>query len=98
MSPDIVDEYLRVGERLAQRFAGIDVQAVLELIIQNAEVTASAALPEPVCDDPDDDKFLACALAARADVIISGDRKLRAVSGYEGVAVATPREFLDRWL
>ncbi len=56
------------------------------------------ALPEPVCGDPDDDKFLACALAARADLIVSGGKKLLAVSGYEDVAVITPREFSDRWL
>lgn len=98
MSPDIVDEYLRVGDRLAQRFAGVDVPAILDLIIRNAEMAASVALPEPVCGDPDDDKFLACALTVRADLIVSGDRKLRAVSGYEGIEVVTPREFVDRWL
>lgn len=98
VSTDIADEYARAGERLAQRFAGVDVQVVLDLIVRNAEVVPSTALPEPVCDDPDDDKFLACALAARADPIISGDKKLLAVSGYEAVAVTTPREFSDRWL
>lgn len=98
VSPDIADEYARVGERLAQRFAGVDVQVILDLIVRNAEVVPGTALPEPVCDDPDDDKFLACALAARADQIVSGDKKLLAVSGYEAVAVTTPREFSDRWL
>ena len=98
VSPDIADEYARVGERLAQRFAGVDVQVILDLIVRNAEVVPSTVLPEPVCGDPDDDKFLACALAARADLIVSGDKKLLAVSGYEDVAVATPREFSDRWL
>ena len=98
VSPDIADEYARVGERLAQRSAGVDVQVILDLIVRNAAVVPSTALPEPVCDDPDDDKFLACALAARADLIVSGDKKLLAVSGYKEVAVATPREFSDRWL
>ena len=98
VSPDITDEYVRVGERLAQRFAGIDVQVILDLIVRNAEIVPSTALPGPVCDDPDDDKFLACALAARVDLIVSGDKKLLAVSGYEDVAVATPREFSDQWL
>ena len=73
-------------------------RSFLDLIVRNAEVVPSTALPEPVCDDPDDDKFLACALTARADLIVSGDKKLLAVSGYEDVAVATPREFSDRWL
>ena len=98
VSPDIADEYVQVGGRLAQRFAGIDVQGILDLIVRNAEIVPSTALPEPVCDDPDDDKFLACALAARVDLIVSGDKKLLAVSGYEDVAVVTPREFSDQWL
>lgn len=98
VSPDVADEYARVGERLAQRFSGVDVQVILDLIVRNAEVVPSTVLPEPVCGDPDDDKFLACALAARADLIVSGDKKLLAVSGYEDVAVTTPREFSDRWL
>ena len=45
-----------------------------------------------------DGRFLARASAARADVIASGGRKLLAVSGDGDVAVATPREFSDRWL
>lgn len=98
VSPDIADEYARAGGRLAQRFPGVDVQVILDLIVRNAEIVPGTALPEPVCGDPDDDKFLACALAARADLIVSGDKKLLAVSGYEDVAVTTPREFSDRWL
>ena len=77
---------------------GVDIQIILDTLVQNAEIVPGTALPEPVCDDPDDDKFLACALAARADLIVSGDKKLLAVSGYEDVAVTTPREFADRWL
>ncbi len=51
-------------------------------------------LPGQVSDDPEDDKFLACALAGRTRFIISGDKHLLRVSGYRGITVLKPREFL----
>jgi predicted nucleic acid-binding protein len=45
-----------------------------------------------------DDKFFACALASESKVIISGDNHLLDVSGYAGVEVLKPREFVDRYL
>jgi putative PIN family toxin of toxin-antitoxin system len=95
MSPEIIDEYVRVAERLSARYPGVDVQRILALIVQNGEVVQDSLLPVPVCEDPDDDKFLACAVAANVEVIVSGDKKLRAVSGYAGIRVVTPRQFVD---
>ena len=51
-----------------------------------------------VCADPDDDKFLACALASGARIIVSGDKHLVDVSGYRGIEVLRPRAFVDRYL
>lgn len=98
MSSEIVHEYLRVSERLRERYPGVDAQAVLALIVERAEVVSDEPLPRPVCEDPDDDKFLACALTAGVDLVVSGDRKLLAVSAYRGVRVVTPRRFVDEWL
>jgi predicted nucleic acid-binding protein len=61
-------------------------------------VDAPGALPEPVCSDPDDDKFLACAVAAGAPVVVSGDAALLKVSGWNGIDVLKPRTFVDRYL
>ncbi len=47
-----------------------------------------------VREDPDDNRILECALAARADVIISGDGHLLRLTAYEGIAILTPRAFL----
>jgi predicted nucleic acid-binding protein len=48
--------------------------------------------------DPDDDKFFACALSSGSRVIISGDKHLLKASGYQGIEVLKPREFVDRYL
>jgi predicted nucleic acid-binding protein len=55
-------------------------------------------LPETVCEDPDDDKFLACALASASTVVISGDKHLLKVSGYRNLEVLNPRDFVNKYL
>jgi putative PIN family toxin of toxin-antitoxin system len=47
-SPEILEEYLNVAERLASRYAGVEYEAILGLIVQNAHLVEAAALPEPV--------------------------------------------------
>lgn len=98
VSQEILDEYRRVGEILAGERPAIDLDPILNFVIERAKVYESVKLKEPVCEDPDDDKFLACALASGSRVIISGDKHLLKVSGYEGIKVLKPREFVDRYL
>jgi putative PIN family toxin of toxin-antitoxin system len=98
VSPDILDEYRRVGEILAEDHPGIEFKPMLDYVIQNAEIYAAPPLPATVCDDPDDDKFLACALAGGNTVIVSGDKHLLKVSGYRGIEVLKPRNFVESYL
>jgi hypothetical protein len=52
-----------VGALLARQYEGVDLEPILALVAVRAKVVQPAALAERVCDDPDDDKFMACALA-----------------------------------
>jgi predicted nucleic acid-binding protein len=52
----------------------------------------------PVSADPDDGAFLACALAAGAEIVVSDGQHLRRVSGWNGIKVLTPRQFSDQFL
>ena len=98
VSEKILEEYLRVGEILSKQFSQIRLGPILELIMAEAEFTADLKLPSPVCSDPEDDKFLECAIAGRSDVLVSGDKHLLKVSGYGGIDVVTPRKFVDSFL
>jgi putative PIN family toxin of toxin-antitoxin system len=98
VSTEILQEYLNVAERLADRYAGVEYESILGLIIQNAELAQTSDLPEPVSTDPDDDKFLACALAGNSTTIVSGDSDLLNVSGYCGIKVLTPKAFISECL
>lgn len=62
----------------------------------NAEVVRAATLPEPVSRDPDDDVILGTAVAAGADLIVSGDKDLVVVRQYHGIPIITPAEALAR--
>ena len=98
VSPEILDEYRRVGEILAEEHPNISLSPWIELVVQQASIFSAPSLPQPVCDDPDDDKFLACALASRSRIIISGDKHLLNVSGYKEIEVLKPRSFLEKYL
>lgn len=39
--------------------------------------------------------MIATAVSAPADFLITGDHRLRRVDSYQGVAIRTPREFLE---
>ena len=46
--------------------------------------------------DPDDNKFLACALEAKADFIVSGDNHLLELKHYQGIQIITAKIFVDK--
>jgi len=72
------------------------VRAFLKAFRQQTRLVEPRALPTPVCRDPDDDVVLATAVAASADVIVTGDQDLLVLSAYEGVSIVSPRRFLER--
>jgi putative PIN family toxin of toxin-antitoxin system len=59
-----------------------------------AEVMEPPPLPQPVCRDPDDDKVLALAIAARAELIVSGDNDLLVLQSFQGIPIVTPAQAL----
>lgn len=48
-------------------------------------------LEKPVSRDADDDAVLACALAARADLIVTGDEDLLVLKAFAGILIVTAR-------
>ena len=50
-----------------------------------------------ISQDPDDDKIVACAVAARVRWIISGDDHLLGLGRYKTIRIATPQQFWKRW-
>ena len=70
----------------------------LAQVRQLAEVIDPPALAKPVCRDPDDDAVLALAIAAEADLIVSGDDDLLSLIHFEGIPILTPVQAFERVL
>ena len=60
----------------------------------NFVFTARTAKINVVKGDPDDNKFIECAVALKAKVIITGDKTLEALKEYVGIKILTPAQFL----
>ena len=99
VSQDIIDEYKKTVDKLADRFPNvINANAQLELIVLSSDICQPQKLIESVCTDPDDDKFIACAITSKTKIIVSGDKHLLNVSGYKGIEVLTPRQFFEKYI
>lgn len=60
-----------------------------------ASLVRPARLAQAVCRDPDDDVVLATARTAKANCILTGDRDLLVLERFEGIAILTPRAFVE---
>ena len=47
------------------------------------------------CRDPDDDKYLECAVDGGADFIVSGDGDLLSLKSFRGIPIVKPRRFVE---
>lgn len=69
--------------------------AFLKAFRELARVVEPAPLERTVCRDPDDDVVLATAVAAGANLIVTGDDDLLVLGAYSGIAIVSPRRLLE---
>jgi predicted nucleic acid-binding protein len=69
---------------------------VLDTNVTIAFVINAVPLATPVSTDPDDDAILACALAARAAAVVSGDDDLLALRDFQDIPILTASALLAR--
>jgi uncharacterized protein len=96
-SPVLLEELTDVITRPAMTrrltVIGKTVREVLADYLEAIELVEPVVIPS-VSRDPDDDHVLACALAAAAELIVSGDTDLLDLADYEGTPIVTPAEAL----
>ena len=56
----------------------------------------NSQLTKRISRDADDDAVLACALAAKAELIVSGDDDLLSLKMFRGIEIVPPRDLLRR--
>jgi putative PIN family toxin of toxin-antitoxin system len=82
------DRYLDAESRLS--FVALMRRHVNLFAVQDSDTEAV----HPPCRDPKDTKFLALALAAEADALVSSDDDLLVLHPWRGISIITPGQFL----
>ena len=92
-----IDEVLQ-RPKFAQRLslAGVSLRTLVLGYAALASLIEPAAIAPVITVDPDDDAVLACAVAARAEAIVSGDSYLLDLEKYEGIPILTAAQLLAR--
>lgn len=94
-SPEIDNE---ISEKLIQKF-NLPQHEVNKILSDFSTFTTPVSVKKRcnvIVDDPDDDKFVECAVECHADFIISGDRHLLKLKEYEGIKMVNPAGFLSK--
>lgn len=93
-SPEMMGELARVLHYDHLPFTNDDRIDYYTVVVYNSELIYPVDLS--VSSDPDDDKFIECAVAAGADYLISGDSDLLDVRSHRNITILSPAEFLDQ--
>ena len=94
VSNELLDEMERKLEevlRLPPPLTG----EIIEFLSSVTERIKPARVPREDCRDPDDLHVLGAAVAAEAEVIITGDRDLLSLNPYKSILILSPRAFWE---
>ncbi|MEA2015114.1 MAG: putative toxin-antitoxin system toxin component, PIN family [Actinomycetota bacterium] len=96
ISSEILEEYVEV----LSRFTLVEEREIKELLNlfkrkNNIIYKQIMVKIKVVKDDPDDNKFIECAVTNKANYIISGDNHLLNLRHYEDIRILSPKEFLN---
>ena len=95
-SKEIVDEYLRVLTYPKFKLSEEEINFLLyQEVLPYFDVIETHSGPRIIKKDPEDDKFIRCALRANAIYIISGDQHLLALKTYQKLKILPPADFIN---
>ena len=95
LSREILDEYLRVFSYPKFELSEEEIKELIqEEILPYAKMVKPKRRLRVVQRDPSDDKFIECAVAGKARVIISGDKDLLSLGRYRQIRILSPAQFL----
>ncbi len=98
LSNAILDEYIDVLQRIGLKDER-ELEELLALFSKGFNIlfTTKTQKLKIIKNDPDDNKFIECAVALKANVIISGDKEVLAIEEYAGIKILTPLTFLETY-
>ena len=98
LSKLIVDEYIDVLRRLGLQNEK-ELDDLLDLFAHGFRVVFTVKTPElrVVEKDPDDNKFIECAVALKAKFVVTGDKALLSIQDYMAIKIVSPKDFLSSY-
>ena len=93
VSQEMLNEYEEVLARIS---LGLKLEQVKKFLrmLRRTYIMVDPAKQVEAASDPDDDKFLECALKARADYIVTGNLR-HFPPRFQDIRVVSPRQFLS---
>ena len=89
--PTILEEFERILSHKIKAPQAL-VREALEMIQEASKIIHPTKKIQGICRDQDDDQILTCALSAKADYLVSGDKDLLEIGSFEGLKIVSPRE------
>ena len=101
LSEAILGEYRRVlaYKHIQERLSRVDLDAeqLVRELKEGSDSFPGTTPVDPIKDDPSDEKFLACAVEANADAIVTGDTKhLLPLKSFRSIPIITAKECIAR--
>ena len=94
---EIVEDYSEIVQEMIARKQGHLTLAVLNQFVHHLHL-AEPVTSVKVSRDPDDDKFIECAIDSKSYYIVSGDKDLLILEKYKDIEIITAAEFCNRFL
>ncbi|NOZ59225.1 MAG: putative toxin-antitoxin system toxin component, PIN family, partial [Euryarchaeota archaeon] len=95
ISEEIIEEVREVLTREEKfELTEEEIETYCTLLRYHAELVNPSKTLRVITKDPDDNKFLECAVEGKADCIVSGDSHLLELGEYRGIRMLTPAELI----
>lgn len=99
LSNKIFDEYIQVLQRLGLENEK-ELDELLGVFAKGIHTLFTKKTPQLqlIVEDPDDDKFIECAVVLEAEYIVTGDKALLSYEKYMGIEILSASNFLKKVL
>ena len=96
ITQEILTEYIRVLAYPKFKLSEDEINYIIhQEILPFFKVVKSVPGSSIVKEDPDDDKFIQCAEAGKAEIIITGDQHFLSLRSYKGIKILSSNQFLQ---
>ncbi|MBC8525571.1 MAG: putative toxin-antitoxin system toxin component, PIN family [Candidatus Cloacimonetes bacterium] len=100
-STEIIEEVIRVLHypkiKKSYKLSDLDIQNVEISLGLDTMLVSGKLKVDKIKEDPEDNKFLSCALEGNADYIVTGDKHLLKIKSFHNVQIITPKYFLIKY-